>query len=123
MIGGWVGVAEGSGEGDSPGMRLAPGSGDAPGDPDGRAPGGAGGVGTIGSGVATVPGGLTGPLGAGAGGFTGCAVAPRATTQINARLENGAKTRRKRLPSSAGDHAIFWVGAASRVTADAKSVL
>jgi hypothetical protein len=123
MIGGSVGIALGSADAEPAGSPLAPGNGVWPGAGLAGVPG-IGGVGTAGNGVLTVPGGFTGPLGAGAGGFTGCAATPNsATTQSNTRLENGARTRRKRLPSSAESHAIFCVDASSRLTADARSVL
>jgi hypothetical protein len=79
---------------------------------------GAGGVGGAGSGVGEVcsdgvvgaalgaTGGLTGPDGDGAGGFP-CAAAASANTQTNARLENGARTRRKRLLIRDRFYAIF----------------
>ena len=75
-----------------------------------------------GTGAAVLPGGFIGPVGSGAGGFT-CADAARATASTNARLVNGARTRRKRLLIRGGnDQAIFWA-TGSRATADASSVL
>lgn len=80
---------------------------------------GAGGVGGAGTGVGEVcsdgcagaalgaTGGLTGPDGGdGAGGFP-CAAAASANAQTNARLENGARTRRKRLLIRDRVYAIF----------------
>jgi len=140
MIGGCVGVA--SGAGDSPGPGVAPGTavGDGVGSPAGTAPadGDAPGLGDapgdadstgdgetpgLGAGVTALAGGFTGPDGGGgAGGFT-CASAPSARAQTNARLVNGARTRRNRLLSRGeGGQAIFWA-AGSRETADARSVL
>jgi hypothetical protein len=114
MIGGCVGVASGAGEADSVG----------PGDAGDSVGGtGAGATDPPGAGVTTLPGGLTGPDdGGGTGGFT-CAGAASARAHTNARLENGAMTRRKRLLMlGRWDYAIFC-SAGSRETADARSVL
>ena len=63
-------------------------------------------------------------LGAAGGGADGvpCAHAATATAHTNARLENGARTRRKRLLIGVRFYAIFCA-AGSRETADASSVL
>jgi hypothetical protein len=102
MIGGCVGTAVANGAGVSPGtgVAVAPGPGVA------VALGVS--VGGTGAGVVMPPGGLTGPeVGAGAGGFT-CAAAPNARAMTNARLVNGARTRRKRLLIRDGSgYAIF----------------
>ena len=83
---------------------------------------GAGVTGLPGAGVATVPGGLTGPAGGGTGGFT-CAAAASAMAQTAARLVNGAITRRKRLLIRDDRRQAIFCAAGSRDTADARSVL
>ena len=83
MIGGCVG--DGTGAGVT--TVVVPGTGDSVGAATGVG-------GPPGAGVVTVPGGLTGPDGAGTGGFT-CAAAASASAQTAARLVNGARTRRK----------------------------
>jgi hypothetical protein len=115
MIGGCVGVAVGTGV-SAPGDALEPGDGAVLGDS-------VAGTGWAGGGVTTAPGGFTGPDdGGGTGGFT-CAAAASAAAIRNARLVNGARTRRKRLPIQCGDDYAIFCSAGSRETADANSVL
>jgi len=68
------------------------------------------------------------PAGAGdgvPGGGEVCAAAASATATTNARMENGAMTRRKRLLNEGEEngYAIFLASVPSRETAEARSVL